>query len=164
MIRQIMLPLIVSGVLLAACAGQSIPGTGAYPEPGSPSDIIVASPYPGFEQGYPAPWEPAVGDENLVRGEVFIEKQEVIVQESFPPQFVLKLSGALPTPCHQLRVKVNGPDAQNQIQVEVYSLAKPDEICIQVLEPFEESIPLGSYTSGEYKVLVNGKQAGVIAP
>jgi len=32
------------------------------------------------------------------------------------------------------------------------------------LEPFEESIPLGSYTSGEYKVLVNGKQAGVIAP
>ncbi|HLE52366.1 MAG TPA: hypothetical protein VI755_09895 [Anaerolineales bacterium] len=164
MIRQIMFTLFISELLLAACAGQSIPGTGAYPEPGSPGDIIVASPYPGFEQPYPAPWEPAVGDENLVRGEVFIEEQEVIVLESFPPQFMLKLSGALPTPCHQLRVKVNDPNPQNQVQVEVYSLAKPDEICIQVLKPFEESIPLGSYTSGKYEVLVNGKQAGVIAP
>jgi hypothetical protein len=164
MIRQIMFTLIISAVLLAACAGQGLPDSGAYPEPGSPDDTVVSPPYPGLEQPYPAPWEPAVGDENLVRGEAFIEEQDILVLESFPPQFVLRLSGALPTPCHQLRVKVNGPNAQDQIQVEVYSLAKPDEICIQVLEPFEESIPLGSYTSGEYAVLVNGKQAGVIAP
>ena len=155
MVRKITFTLIVCGTLLTACAGQGAPGPGAYPEPGSPGDAVDSP---------PAPWEPAPGDENLVRGEVSIKGQDVLVQESFPPQFVLKLSGALPTPCHQLRVKVNDPDPQNQIQVEVYALAKPDEICVQMLEPFEESIPLGSYTSGEYTVLVNGTQAGVIAP
>lgn len=164
MVLKITFTLLVSGIVLAACAGQGIPDLGAYPEPGSPDNPVVSPPYPGIEAPYPAPWEPAPGDESLVRGEVSIKEQDVLVQESFPPQFVLKLSGALPTPCHQLRVKVNDPDPQNQIQVEVYALAKPDEICVQMLEPFEESIPLGNYTSGEYTVLVNGTQAGVIAP
>jgi hypothetical protein len=164
MIRKITFTLIVSWILLAACTGQEIPGIGAYPEPGSPDDTVVSPPYPDFEPPYPAPWEPAPGDENLVRSDVSIKEQDILTLESYPPQYMLNLAGALPTPCNQLRVKVNPPDNQNQIQVEVYSLVKPDEICIEMLEPFEASIPLGSYTSGEYTVLVNGEQAGVITP
>jgi hypothetical protein len=48
--------------------------------------------------------------------------------------------------------------------VNVYSLVDPAEICIQVLEKFESNIPLGSYSSGNYTVLVNGEPVGEINP
>ena len=34
---------------------------------------------------------------------------------------------------------------------------EPDTVCIQVLEPFEAGILLGSYASGSYSVFVNGE-------
>lgn len=112
----------------------------------------------------PSPWEPQPGDENLARGEAFVDQAEIVILESFPPQFRLKLTGTLPTPCHQLRVVVSEPDEQERIDVEVYSVVDPDQVCIQVVEPFEANIPIGSFTSGEYTVLVNGKQVGEIKP
>ena len=56
------------------------------------------------------------------------------------------------------------PDDNDQINVNVYSLVDPAEICIQVLEKFESNIPLGSYSSGNYTVLVNGEPVGEINP
>ena len=79
-------------------------------------------------------------------------------------RFVIRISGALPTPCHNIRVIVSEADDNNNIQVEVYSLSDPNEICIQVLEPFEIIVPLGVYTSGEYQVVVNEKGIGEIKP
>ena len=73
---------------------------------------------------------------------------------------MLELKGNLPTPCHKLRVKVNPPDANQQIQVEVYSLADPAEICIQVLEAFQVSVPLKELPSGTYQVSVNQQPVG----
>jgi hypothetical protein len=148
-------------ILLSACAGLQSPGSDGTLGPDSP---VVSTPGPAGEEPSPAPWEPAPGDVNMVRGEVFIEEQDILTLESFPPQFVLRLSGSLPTPCHQLRVAASAPDEQDRIQVEVYSLAKPDEVCIQVLEPFEANVPLGSYASGTYTVWVNGEQVGEIQP
>jgi hypothetical protein len=95
---------------------------------------------------------------------VFIDSQDILVMESFPPQYKLSLSGSLPTPCHQLRVKVSEPDAQNRIVVEAYSLVDPEEVCIQVLEPFEANVPLGSFASGEYTVLLNNQEIGQLKP
>jgi hypothetical protein len=70
--------------------------------------------------------------------------------------------GSLPTPCHQLRVVIDEPDDQNQIQVQIYSLVDPNTVCIQVLETFDATIPLGSYASGSYTLFVNGEKVGDI--
>jgi inhibitor of cysteine peptidase len=98
----------------------------------------------------------------MVRGQVDIASSEVILLESFPVQVRLNLKGALPTPCHQLRAEVSGPDDQKRIDVEVYSLVDPEEVCVQMLEPFETSINLGSFPSGTYSVWVNGEEVGDI--
>jgi hypothetical protein len=104
-------------------------------------------------------WAPQPGDEKLSRGETFINEQQILVMESYPPQFLLTLKGALPTPCHELRVAVNIPEEKQRVDVEVYSLVDPGEICIQVLEPFEAQVPLKGLTSGQYVVYVNGNNS-----
>lgn len=116
---------------------------------------------------YPAPWEPVAGDADLSRGEVSLIDKEIQVETSDASQYLLFLSGTLPTPCHQLRVTVSRPDEKNQIYVETYSVFDPSEICIQVLESFEENIPLGSFSSGSqitYTVFVNGQSVGQFVP
>ncbi len=127
-------------------------------------DTVVSPAYPAPGDAYLSPMKPLPGDNQMIRGNVFIEGKDLLVLESFPPQFVLHLTGALPTPCHQLRAEVSEPDEQNIIKVDVYSITDPDQICIQVLEPFEKDIPLGSFTSGKYSVLVNGEKVGEISP
>jgi hypothetical protein len=62
-----------------------------------------------------------------------------------------------------LRVKVNQPSNDLQIRVEAYSLSKPDEICVQVLEPFEVNVPIQDLPAGTYAVIVNGNPVGEIA-
>jgi hypothetical protein len=132
-------------------AGQII---SPYPEP--------LQPYPGPLEPYPAPWQPQASDENLQRGEAFIDEMDILVMESYPPQYTLTLQGTLPTPCHQLRVEVAPPDSKNVIQVNAYSVVDPSVICTQVLSPFEASVPLQGLPSGKYTVVVNGKEAGSI--
>jgi hypothetical protein len=115
--------------------------------------------------GFPSPeatvmQEPAGNEANLSRGEVFITSQELQVKESYPLQVSLLITGSLPTPCHQLKVEVSEPDADNQIAVEAYSLVDPNQNCIQVLKGFEENIPLGSYPDGSYTVVLNGEEVG----
>ncbi|MBN1148724.1 MAG: hypothetical protein JXA78_15800 [Anaerolineales bacterium] len=137
-----------------------------YPGPGESPDDIVSSPlYPGPldpAPGEPAPWIPAPGDQLLERGNVYIDEKQVLVLESFPPQFRLIVRGSLPTPCHQLRVHIPEPDQAKRIHIEVYSLTKPGEMCIQVLEPFEVQIPLEGLPSGRFTVWVNGEQVSEI--
>jgi hypothetical protein len=132
--------------------------------PTGPDNTVVSSVYPAPGDFYPYPIEPLPGDSQMVRGNIFLEGKDLLILESFPPQFVLHLTGALPTPCHQLRAEVSGPDDQNEIKVEVFSITDPGKMCIQVLHPFEKDIPLGSFTSGKYPVLVNGEKVGEINP
>jgi hypothetical protein len=111
----------------------------------------------------PGPWEPKEGDENLIRGEAFINESHIILQEDDSQPHLLILSGALPTPCHQLRVFIPEPDDLDRIHIEVYSLSDPGETCIQVLESFEANIPFEVVPSGEYEVVVNGDSIGFVA-
>jgi hypothetical protein len=122
----------------------------------SPYPLPSVTQAPGASQ----PWEPQPGDDKLQRGNVYLDSQQILTLESFPPQFTLELKGNLPTPCSKLRVKLNMPDANQQIEVEVYSLADPTEICIQVLEAFQVSVPLKGLPSGTYQVLVNQQPVG----
>jgi hypothetical protein len=98
----------------------------------------------------------------MERGEVFIDQSEILTLESMPLQYVLHIVGNLPTPCHHLRAQISEPDSQNQIQVEIYSMVNPDEICTQVLKPFDTSLPLGGFETGTYPLLVNGEKVGEI--
>lgn len=149
---QILLLLLL---LIAACAPQ--------PEPTPSPDTAVTSP-PVDEMPTDAPvtnpFAPQPDDANLTQGTVFINEASLIIRESFPPQISLILSGDLPTPCNQLRAAINPPDAENKIVVDVYSVVDPNQVCIQVLEPFEASIDLGTFPTGHYTVWVNGEQVG----
>jgi hypothetical protein len=80
--------------------------------------------------------------------------------ESYPIQVALRLQGELPTPCHSLQWSVEEANEDREISVDVFSLAPTTGDCIQVLEPFEEAIQLGSYQGGRHTVLVNGEQVG----
>ena len=91
---------------------------------------------------------PQRDDGNLIQGNVFIDHSDLLIMESYPIQVALVLQGSLPTPCNQLRVIAKPPDEQNRIQVEVYSVIDPAKACVQVLEPFEANIGLGSFPPG----------------
>ena len=140
--KKILLGLIIAVIVLTACTPSvDEPVSSDEPSTSPPSDNI-----------------PSPGDSNLTRGEVFLDSTELLIMESFPLQFMLMLKGSLPTPCHQLRVAVSPPDAQNKIVVDVYTVVDPNTICAQVLEPFEENFPLGSFPTGHYTLWVNGEQ------
>lgn len=107
-------------------------------------------------------WDPKPDDVGLVEQEAFVERSEILVMESYPPQFALSVSGSLPTPCHQLRVAIDEPDQENRIQIRIYSVVDPGEVCVQVLESFDENIPLGTPPPDYYKVFINGEEIGEI--
>lgn len=132
--------------------------------PTGPDNTVISPVYPSPGDFYPPPIKLLPEDNQMIRGNVFLDGKDLLVLESFPPQFVLHLTGTLPTPCHQLQAEVSGPDEQKDIKVEVYSITDPGKMCIQVLHPFEKDIPLGSFTSGRYSVLVNGEKVGEINP
>lgn len=106
------------------------------------------------------PYAPRPGDDALQRGIAYINSVDILTMESYPPQFTVVLKGDLPTPCHELRVLYNPPDAENKIQLEVYSMADPNAVCAQMLQSFEQNIPIGSFPAGHYTLWVNGKQMG----
>jgi hypothetical protein len=108
----------------------------------------------------PDPLSPKPGDSNFTESTVFVSEAELLIRESFPPQIALRLRGELPTPCHQLRVKIEEPDAENRIHVETYSIVNPDLACVQVTKPFEENVNLGTFPSGHYTVWLNGEMIG----
>jgi hypothetical protein len=110
---------------------------------------------------------PQISDNLLTKGPAYIDSADILILESYPPQFHLVLKGSLPDPCHQLRVIVPEPDAQNVVDVEVYSVTDPGSICIQVLAPFEVSVSLDGFPAGTYDIRVNGDPVGqieVVAP
>jgi hypothetical protein len=153
---------------LPSLATQSIPAT-AYPAPlgGTPIPTISAYPAPGTSgagtQGVPVSgYEPQPGDEKLKRDNVTLDltTSQLVVTVTEPPQAKTVLVGSMPDPCHSLRVVVTPADANNTINLEVYSLVDPTTACITVIEPFTASIPLGSFSTGRYTVMVNGEKLG----
>jgi hypothetical protein len=118
---------------------------------------------PVTESPQPADLSPRPGDERLERGPVFLSGSELVELSSYPPRYLLRLRGSLPTPCHQLRVAVSRDEARAQILVEVYSLKDPGAICVQVVTPFETDVALGA-AARPHEVVVNGQSAGIIGP
>ena len=144
--------------LISACAPEA-PSTATA----LPPDTAVTSPPGGTMPTNESPVNPLApkpGDENLTRGNVFVEEYGLMIRESFPPQISLAFSGNLPTPCHELRAVVSEPDEENKIITDVYSVVDPDMICTQVLKPFQANLDLGTFLTGHYTVWINGEMAG----
>ena len=161
-LRNSRLAVILSVLVFNACAGQpaTIENEPPSPQPENPDATAMPT---GSAEPF-NPYAPAKGDEALQRGPLFIDSQEMLVLESFPPQFRLHVKGSLPTPCHELRAVIDNPDEQNRIRVYLYSLVDPNTVCTQVLTPFDISLSLGNYASGTYTVFVNDEETGEISP
>jgi inhibitor of cysteine peptidase len=160
---------------LAACSAESPLATASSSEPDQPviatpiatelpptdtTPVMVEPPERGAPKPINSDYLPQRGDGSLTRGNVLIDNSDLLIMESYPIQVALTLQGSLPTPCNQLRVIAKPPDEQNRIQVDVYSVIDPEQLCVQVLEPFEVNIGLGSFPIGHYSVWVNGEQIG----
>lgn len=159
--KQTLIFLLIT-IFIYACNGPetvqtqnpSYPNELSYPnKPSYPNASMIEK--PGNQ-----PYSPQPDDSNMTRGNVFIEQSDLLIMESYPVQIMLVLKGNLPTPCNQLRVATNPPDEENQIHVDVYSVIDPNQMCAQVLEPFEVNVGLGSFPSGHYSVWINGESIG----
>ena len=110
------------------------------------------------------PYAPQPGDSALTRAVFFLNKKDtsLLTLESYPLQFTVSLKGSLPTGCHQPRMVVNPPDADNKIVIEAYSVVNPNRVCAQMIQMFEGNISLGSFPKGHYSIWVNDEKIGEI--
>jgi len=93
-------------------------------------------------------------------GPVFIYHAELLMLQSLPVELVLHVQGALPTPCHRLSWQIEpGPDT---IRVRLASIADVGRECAQVIEPFDQRLPLGAFESGSFTVWLNGETVGAV--
>ena len=108
------------------------------------------------------PYAPRAGDGGMQRDDVTIDSSSFSLAKSQPPQVVLTFAYFPPTPCHQLRVEVSGPDGQNQIDVTAYSVTEKDKPCalMALATPLNASLNLGSFPGGHYTLLLNGAVVG----
>jgi hypothetical protein len=178
--KRIFLVLLLAGLLVAACQAEP---TGTVPQPAPTSDAaepLGTQPpvpdYPAPDQTQPAAeaptapggeselfmaYPPAPGDENLDRGELFIDSVTLLPTPDKPGQVEVAVEGSLPTPCHQPRFDVLPPDAQNRIVIQAYTLVDKNMMCAQVIQPFSAVVvTLNGYPSGTYTVAVNDQPAG----
>jgi len=102
---------------------------------------------------------PRASDDGLARGRAFVDRTEI--KGAGTKNASLEISGNLPTPCHQLRVKLpDAPDASGALAGEVYSVSERGQICAQVLKPFTATVPLNNAQTLA-KITVNGKAVGL---
>lgn len=152
--------MLVFVIFLSAC---SVVET-SEPEPTQPpsTDAPVQN-TPGAVETPPTSYAPQPEDKNLTLSKVYVEGSDLLVLESYPPQYMLHVAGNLPNPCHNLRIKVNPPDAKNNLMVEVYSVVDPKMNCIEVIKAFDASVRLDvGLAAGKYAVWVNGEPIGDI--
>lgn len=109
----------------------------------------------GNDQGPASTTEPADPGESVARGEAFVESVEFLFLESYPVQVRAIVTGNVPTPCHQPAWEVGDVEG-GRVEVTVYSTYNPDRVCAQVLEPFEATLPVGSFETGGYVLELNG--------
>jgi inhibitor of cysteine peptidase len=108
----------------------------------------------------PAPGVTVTPGEDVVYGEALVEDVSIVFLESFPLQVRAAVSGYLPNPCSWVD-QVTVDRVGQQFNVSILRGSNAGEICIQVEEAFEESIPLDVYglPAGDYTIDVNGVRA-----
>lgn len=90
------------------------------------------------------------------RSPAYVESVEFLFLESDPVQVQAIVTGSLPTPCH-VPAWAWDTVASTAPAIIVYSTVDPEVMCAQVLEPFEQTIPIGSFETGSHVLTVNGQ-------
>ncbi len=87
-----------------------------------------------------------------------VEEIELLTPESFPVQIFVIARGYLPDPCTDIH-EISQIREGNTFFITIKTYRSPG-FCIQVIAPFEETIPLDVYglPAGTYNVDVNGVQ------
>jgi len=115
--------------------------------------LLLACLAAAASQNAPA-YAPRPEDAKLSRGRVTIERTSVTAG-------TLVITGQLPTPCHEIRVKTpSAADANGTVAIEVWSVFEAGKICTQMLAPFSVQVPLSAELA-KAKLVVNGKPAGL---
>ena len=87
-----------------------------------------------------------------------VDEIDILILESFPVQINVIARGNLPDPCTEISEVLQEREGDTFfITIKTY---RPPGLCIQVLAPFKEIIPLEVYglPAGTYSVDVNGIQ------
>jgi hypothetical protein len=77
-----------------------------------------------------------------------------------PMRAELHIFGSMPSVCSELRIKVNPPNIEYQISIEIYSVADPKLKCENVFQQVDTTILLGAYSAGQYTIWVNENFVG----
>ncbi len=97
------------------------------------------------------------GPSDWLKGQpAHVDEVQIQIMESFPVQVRAVAKGYLPNPCTRIdRIDV-GQTTYGDFEVTLNTLASPDP-CVQVLESFEESVPLNvtGCEAGTYEVRFN---------
>lgn len=96
------------------------------------------------------PYAPQAGDDELKRAIVYLDA--VIWDDA---EQTLTISGNLPNSCCQLRVEISQGDTD--VSLDVYSLKSEEDICAQMLEPFEAQLIFENFSKEESSISVNGE-------
>lgn len=148
-----LVPALLMLLWLAACQLQPTPlPTTGTPSP-TPEPIRIESP--------DNPYLPSLEDAQLAKGPVTVNSIGLLVLAAYPDQIALSLDGSLPSPCHQLRIRVLPftPDS-GRVDVEVYSVVDRSKVCERVLKLFNENVPIGRFPPGLYELYLNGALVG----
>ncbi len=106
----------------------------------------------------PNPYSPKPTDAKWTRGGVDIQRTTIAGSASNAAS-MLTITGNLPTPCHELRLRIpDRPDAQGVLRIEAWSVSDPDRMCAQVLQPF--SVQVQVRRGKESTILLNGHEVG----
>lgn len=110
------------------------------------------------------PYTPRIEDVSLKQDGVVLTSVSLSERYDMTPiRAELHILGSMPSVCSEPRIKVNPPNDQYQIIIEVYSVADLKLKCENVFQQFEISILLGQYSPGQYTVWVNDNFAGSMA-
>jgi inhibitor of cysteine peptidase len=96
----------------------------------------------------------------ILEGQATVESVEVVMLMSFPLQVHLQVAGYVGDPCTEIDEILTQREGYT-FEVLITTTRDAQKACIQVIEAFEENIPLDVYglPAGEYTVLVNGVTA-----
>jgi hypothetical protein len=133
------------------------------PPQAAPTSIITVVSTPTATSTPEAFETPTSQEGSDMHNPVYLDQVKLITLSTSPPQFLVQISGSLPTPCHKLHVNTGEPDQQGKIEITLYSTADPNLMCAQVLTPFTQEISLKDLPSGQYSVWIDGKKAGDIS-
>jgi hypothetical protein len=146
------LPLLLI-LILSACAAL---------QPALPPTPTVSAPFVLKQEENP--YAPKLEDVSLKQDGVTLTSASLSERYDLTPiRAELHVLGSMPSVCSELRIKVNPPNNQYQVIVEIYSVADLKLNCENVFQQFDTTILMGQYSAGQYTVWVNDNFAGSIA-